>query len=240
MKAAGASRPGRFHLLRRPSNAIPVTGPRVPDTASLRLTVVHLRVLDALVLRRAAHRVALLDGDFVLRVTGVVARFPAHVGPLVGGVGGGLLIDLRNLRAGLRLRMRGLRLFYANVFLIARQVVAFLLCDVVVRVSLRDARVVARLVGVLVVRFELGLRDFFLAFGLRLANVLRVARQRAIPGVSWIGISNDFSLACLTASATLRGPSVDVVVEKANVAPSAGWPARLAKPPFPPALSASA
>ena len=50
----------------------------------LRLAEMDLRVLDALVLRGAAHRVALLDGDLVLRVARVFARFLAHVGPLLG------------------------------------------------------------------------------------------------------------------------------------------------------------
>ncbi len=67
---------------KRPGTTRPFS---VPALKRLRLAVAHLRVLDALILRGAAHRVALLDRDLVLRVARVFARVLPRVGSLVGG-----------------------------------------------------------------------------------------------------------------------------------------------------------
>src|SRR6185312_15244339 len=142
------------------------------------MTVARLRVLDALILRGAAHRIALLGGNLVLRVARILARVRTRVGSLVGGHVARAAVDLRDFGVGLGLRMRSLRLLHADVLLVARHVVAFFLRDVVVGVGLRNARVVTRAVRILVVCLELGLRDLFLAFGFRVADVLGISRHR--------------------------------------------------------------
>src|SRR6185369_13579832 len=94
-----------------------------------------------------------------------------RVGPLLGRLVG----HLHHLGIALHLRIGSLGFLDADVLLVARQVIALFLRDVVVGIRLGLHHVATRLRGVLVVRLEFGLRNLLLALGFLLADVLRIA-----------------------------------------------------------------
>src|SRR6185369_16620100 len=121
----------------------------------------------------------LLDRDLVIGVALVFARVLAGRGDLVGRRRLRVGCDPIDLRVGLGLHVRGLGFLHADVFSVAGEVVALFLGDVVGRVGVRHAGVLASLGRVLVGGVGLGLGDLFLALGVFHADVLRVAGQVA-------------------------------------------------------------
>src|SRR5262249_40014483 len=105
--------------------------------------------------------------DLVLGVALILGRVLACVGR-----------RMRRLRIGLGLGLSGLRFLHANVLVIALEVVALFLRDAVIRFGTRDARVVTRLLGVLVSGLVVRLGNLLLRLSLLDAYVLLVTVHR--------------------------------------------------------------